>query len=144
MKKITLFPGSFSPFTNGHLHILKKALKIFDIVYIGIGENSTKKNLMPIYEREKIIRNKTKKIKNIKIINYKGLTVEFCKKNKIRFIIRGLRDFKDFEFEKKIYHINKSLNNNIETIYFMSDQDKTEIKSSLKYQIKSNKYLILR
>ena len=132
MKKITLFPGSFSPFTNGHLHILKKALKIFDIVYIGIGENSTKKNLMPIYKREQIIINKTKKIKNIKIINYKGLTVEFCKKNKIRFIIRGLRDFKDFEFEKKIYHINKSLNNNIETIYFMSDQDKIKIKSSLK------------
>ena len=132
MKKITLFPGSFSPFTNGHLHILKKALKIFDIVYIGIGENSTKNNLMPIYKREKIIKNKTKKIQNIKIINYKGLTVEFCKKNKIRFIIRGLRDFKDFEFEKKIYHINKSLNNNIETIYFISDQDKMEIKSSLK------------
>tara|TARA_B100001750_G_scaffold248438_1_gene279547 strand:- start:10761 stop:11162 length:402 start_codon:yes stop_codon:yes gene_type:complete len=133
MKKITLFPGSFSPFTNGHLHILKKALKIFDIVYIGIGENSTKKNLMPVYEREKIIRNKTKKIKNIKIINYKGLTVEFCKKNKIKFIIRGLRDFKDFEFEKEIYHVNKALNNNIETMYFMSDQDKTKIKSSLKY-----------
>ena len=87
---------------------------------------------MPIYKREQIIINKTKKIKNIKIINYKGLTVEFCKKNKIRFIIRGLRDFKDFEFEKKIYHINKSLNNNIETIYFMSDQDKIKIKSSLK------------
>ena len=131
MKKKALFPGSFSPFTKGHLHILKKSLEIFDIVFIGIGENSTKKNFIAMDERKKIIQHKTKELKNIKIIIYKDLTVDFCKKNKIKFIIRGLRDCKDFKFEKNIYYVNKSLNNDIETIYFISDKDKTKIRSSV-------------
>ena len=133
MNKKALFPGSFSPFTKGHLHILEKSLKLFDIIYIGIGENSNKKNLIKKSERIKIIKRKTIKLKKIKIITYKGLTVDFCVKNKINFIIRGLRNSKDFEFEKKIYHINQNLNNKIDTIYFISDKDKIKIKSSSKF-----------
>ncbi len=132
MKKIALFPGSFSPFTNGHLHILKKSLEVFDFVYIGIGVNENKdaQNMLKLKEREKIITRKTKNIKNIKISSYEGLTIDFCIKHKIQFMIRGLRDKKDFEFEKYIYNTNKSINKNIETIYFISDEDKSEIRSS--------------
>ena len=132
MKKIALFPGSFSPFTNGHLHILKKSLEVFDFVYIGIGinENKDKKNMLKMEERKKIIERKTKNIKNIKISSYEGLTIDFCIKHKIKFMIRGLRDKEDFEFEKYIYNVNQSINKNIETIYFMSDKDKSKIKSS--------------
>ena len=132
MKKIALFPGSFSPFTSGHLHILQKSLEVFDFVYIGIGVNENKdaQNMLKLKEREKIITRKTKNIKNIKISSYEGLTIDFCIKHKIQFMIRGLRDKKDFEFEKYIYNINQSINKNIETIYFISDEDKSEIRSS--------------
>ncbi|MAZ01163.1 MAG: pantetheine-phosphate adenylyltransferase [Flavobacteriales bacterium] len=132
MKKIALFPGSFSPFTNGHLHILKKSLEVFDFVYIGIGVNENKdaQNMLKLKERKKIITRKTKNMKNIKISSYEGLTIDFCIKHKIQFMIRGLRDKKDFEFEKYIYNTNKSINKNIETIYFISDEDKSEIRSS--------------
>ena len=132
MKKIALFPGSFSPFTSGHLHILQKSLEVFDFVYIGIGVNENKdaQNMLKLKEREKIITRKTKNIKNIKISSYEGLTIDFCIKHKIQFMIRGLRDKKDFEFEKYIYNVNQSINKNIETIYFISDEDKSEIRSS--------------
>ena len=132
MKKIALFPGSFSPFTNGHLHILKKSLEIFDFVYIGIGinENKDAQNMLKLEERKKIITRKTKNIKNIKISSYEGLTIDFCIKYKIQFMIRGLRDKEDFEFEKYIYNVNQSINKNIETIYFMSDEAKSRIRSS--------------
>lgn len=132
MKKIALFPGSFSPFTSGHLHILQKSLEVFDFVYIGIGINKNKdaQNMLKLKERKKIITRKTKNIKNIKILSYEGLTIDFCIKHKIQFMIRGLRDKKDFEFEKYIYNINQSINKNIETIYFISDENKSEIRSS--------------
>ena len=101
MKRIGLFPGSFDPFTKGHEAVVKKALLLFDEVIIGIGTNTSKNYLFSLEKRKEHIRSLFPDESNVKIETYQKLTVDFCKEIGAGYIIRGLRDSKDFEYEKK-------------------------------------------
>ncbi|MBT27939.1 MAG: pantetheine-phosphate adenylyltransferase, partial [Flavobacteriaceae bacterium] len=100
--KRAIFPGTFDPFTVGHLDILKKSIKIFDEVIIAIGKNHDKKTMFTLEKRKEFIESVTSKYQNTKVMIYDGLTVDFCKKTNSNFIVRGIRNVGDFEFEKAI------------------------------------------
>ena len=115
--KRAVFPGSFDPITLGHQDILNKGLKIFDEIIIGIGENSDKKYMFSTEKRFEFVSSTFDNIKKIDVKCYSGLTVDFCKENNAQFIIRGLRNPADFEFEKSIALTNREMTG-IETVFF--------------------------
>ena len=129
--KNAIFPGSFDPFTLGHLDIVRKSEKIFDKIIIGIGENDSKKPLLSVEKRKKIIKQIF--IKNDKIVvkDYNCLTVEFCKINNIGFIIRGLRNSTDFQKEKELALMNETLDKSITTLFLPCSKENSIISSSL-------------
>jgi len=131
MKKIAVFPGSFDPITKGHESIIKRALPIFDELYIAIGLNAEKKDFFSLEKRKEWIELVFKDYKNVWIITYKGLTVELCKKLNARYILRGLRTSADFEFERSIGQTNKKLFPEIETIFFLTAPEFTALNSSI-------------
>ena len=131
MTKIAVFPGSFSPFTIGHQAIVERGLLIFDKIIIAIGENNEKKHFFSINDRIQWIQNVYLKHPKIKVKSYKGLTVDFCKKEDANFILRGLRNSNDFKFERHIAQTNKQLNNEIETIFFMTPPELSHISSTI-------------
>jgi len=137
MKK-ALFPGSFDPITLGHLDIIKRSLPIFDEVTIAIGTNSNKNYMFSLKRRkewiEKIFRNE----KKINVCSYDGLTVSFCKKINCQFILRGLRNPADFEFEKAIAHTNRTISK-IETIFLLTSSETSFISSSIVRDVIRNK-----
>ena len=137
MKK-AVFPGSFDPLTLGHCDIINKSLDLFDEIIIAIGENSDKKNMFSMDERKKFIHNEFKNQKKLKILSYDGLTVNFCKKVDANFIVRGLRNPADFEFEKTIAQTNKKLTG-IETVFFLTSPETAYISSSIVREIINNK-----
>ncbi|MBT6081974.1 MAG: pantetheine-phosphate adenylyltransferase, partial [Polaribacter sp.] len=108
MKK-AVFPGSFDPFTLGHLDIITRGVTLFDELIIAIGVNSDKKYMFSLAQRKKFIEDSFIGNPKIKVVTYEGLTVDFCKKNEVEFILRGLRNPADFEFEKSIAHTNRDL-----------------------------------
>ena len=131
MTKIAVFPGSFSPFTIGHQAIVERGLLIFDKIIIAIGENNEKKHFFSINDRIQWIQNVYLKHPKIKVKSYKGLTVDFCKKKGANFILRGLRNSNDFQFERNITQTNNQLNNDIETIFFMTPPELSHISSTI-------------
>ena len=137
MKK-AVFPGSFDPLTLGHCDIINKSLDLFDEIIIAIGENSDKKNMFSMDDRKKFIHNEFKNQKKLKILSYDGLTVNFCKKIDANFIVRGLRNPADFEFEKTIAQTNKKLTG-IETVFFLTSPETAYISSSIVREIINNK-----
>ena len=139
MSKTAIFPGSFSPFSIGHKAIIEKALPLFDKIIIAVGKNSKKNQDFSIRKRIKWIKAVYANNKKIQITQYEGLTVDFCKKEKASFIIRGLRNPNDFIFEKDIAQMNKKLNKNIETIFFITPPELSHISSSLIREILKNK-----
>ncbi|MBB77889.1 MAG: pantetheine-phosphate adenylyltransferase [Crocinitomicaceae bacterium] len=130
MKKIGLFPGSFDPFTKGHELIVKKSIKIFDEIIIGIGINNSKEYLFDLQKRIKHINSLFEDQSNVKISEFNSLTVNFCKKIDATHIIRGLRNCNDFEYEKTIAQMNKNISG-IETLFFLTDEKYESINSSL-------------
>lgn len=137
MKK-AVFPGSFDPLTLGHCDIINKSLDLFDEIIIAIGENSDKKNMFSMDDRKKFIHDEFKNQKKLKILSYDGLTVNFCKKIDANFIVRGLRNPADFEFEKTIAQTNKKLTG-IETVFFLTSPETAYISSSIVREIINNK-----
>ena len=137
MKKIAVFPGSFDPFTKGHEDVVNKALELFDEVVIGIGVNSSKKYFFDLDKRVKHIESLFEN-KKIKVLTYQKLTVDFCKDINANFIVRGLRDNKDFEYEKSIAHMNTEISN-IQTIFLLTAQNYGAINSSIVREIFKNK-----
>lgn len=131
MKKVALFPGSFDPITNGHVDIIIKGLSIFDHVIVGIGNNADKKYMFSLDQREKWIQDIFINEPKVTVKSYTGLTVEFCKKQKAGFILRGLRNAPDFEFEKAIAHMNHAIAEEIQTIFVLSDLRNGAISSSI-------------
>ncbi len=115
--KRAVFPGSFDPITLGHQDIINKGLKVFDEIIIGIGENSDKKYMFSTKKRFEFVSTTFDNIKKIDVKCYNGLTVDFCKEYDAQFIIRGLRNPADFEFEKRIALTNREMTG-IETIFF--------------------------
>ena len=140
MKNIAIYPGTFDPITYGHIDVIKKSLKIFDRVVIAAAENINKDYLFSVDERIDIIKNSLIKDlkmnrKKIPIISFNTLTVNLCKKYKASVIIRGLRAVSDFEYEFQLAGMNKKLNENIETIFLMSDVENQIISSKFVKEI---------
>lgn len=128
--KRALFPGSFDPITNGHYDIIKRGIKLFDEVIVAIGINADKKYMFSLEERQRFIEEAFKDEPKIKVVTYKGLTVDFCKENDVDFILRGLRNPADFEFEKAIAHTNRKLSK-IETVFLLTAAKTSFISSSI-------------
>ena len=129
MKK-AVFPGSFDPITIGHLDIVERAIKVFDEIIIAIGDNTDKKYMFPKEKRVEFVKQTFYNYNNVKIESYDGLTVDFCRKNNIEFMIRGLRNPADFEFEKRIALTNREMTD-IETIFLLTSPENSFISSSI-------------
>ena len=136
MKKIGLFPGSFDPFTKGHEAIIKKSIPLFDEIIIGVGINSTKEYMFDTEKRMVHIRSLFNETA-IRVEQYQKLTVHFCQDVGANFIIRGLRNSQDFEYERSIAHMNNDLSG-IETVFLLTDQKYTAISSSIVREIHAN------
>lgn len=128
--KRAIFPGSFDPITLGHYDIIKRGVTLFDEVIVAIGVNASKKYMFSIEERMNFIKEAFKDEPKIKVVSYKGLTVDFCQKNDVEFILRGLRNPADFEFEKAIAHTNRDLAP-IETVFLLTAAKTSYIASSI-------------
>ena len=128
--KTAIFPGSFDPITLGHKDIIERSLNIFDSVIIGIGQNSEKKYMFSAERRKQFVEEAFKSINNIEVKIYDELTVDFCKKNNADFIIRGLRNVSDFEFEKNIALTNRKLGG-IETVFLLTSAKNSFISSGI-------------
>ena len=125
-----IFPGSFDPITLGHLDIINRSIPLFDEIIIAIGVNAEKKYMFPLEERKRFIEETFKLEDSISVITYEGLTIDLCKKYEADFILRGLRNPADFEFEKAIAHTNRKLSK-IETIFLLTAADTSYISSSI-------------
>lgn len=130
MKRKALFPGSFDPFTAGHLNILNRALTMFDEVVVAVGINQDKRGFFTNEQKLDIIRQTTKGLDNIEIISYDGLTVNICRELGIRHIVRGVRNMIDFDTERSIADANRRLAPEIETIIIPTAQEFAHISSS--------------
>ena len=144
MKNIAIYPGTFDPITNGHIDVIKKALKLTDKIIVGISDGNEKNFLFPIDERLKIVTKALyrdlKLSKNkIQVIKFNSLTTELCKKYKSNLILRGLRAVSDFEYEFQLAGMNRKLNNKVETIFLMSDVENQIISSRFVKEIALHK-----
>ena len=128
---IALFAGSFDPITNGHIDILNQALKIFDKVIIVVGYNSEKQGFLPVENRVELIKACVKNYPNVEVDSYSGLTVNYAKSAGAEFLIRGIRGTADYEYEIEMAQINKELNSEIQTIFFMPNIKNKMISSSM-------------
>jgi pantetheine-phosphate adenylyltransferase len=135
--KIGVFPGSFDPFTKGHEAIVHKSLDLFDKVIIAIGVNEQKNYLFDLPKRVAHIKVLFEGNERVEVRDYRKLTVQFCKENDARFIIRGLRDSKDFEFEKSIAQMNFDLEG-VETVFFLTALKYSAVSSSIIREIYKN------
>ena len=131
--KRAVFPGSFDPITLGHCDIINRGTQLFDELIIAIGENLSKNYLFSLEQRKAFIENTFSDNKKIKVFIYSGLTTDFCKKIKADFILRGLRNSSDFEYEKSIAQTNKK--GEIETVFLLSSSEKSFISSSIVREI---------
>jgi pantetheine-phosphate adenylyltransferase len=131
MKNIAVFPGTFDPITVGHEDIINRASPLFDEIIVAIGINTKKTTLFPIETRIEWIQKTFASNPKITIQSYEGLTVDFCKKNNAKFLIRGLRNGSDFDYESHIAQLNKALWNDIETIFITSSPELSYISSTL-------------
>lgn len=131
MTKTAIFPGSFSPFTIGHQTLVDRALPLFDKIIISIGINSEKNQYFSIEKRLRWIKDVYANNIKIEVKAYEGLTVDFCKKEKSNYILRGLRDSNDFNFEKGIAQMNQALNKEVETIFIITPPKISHISSSI-------------
>ncbi len=130
MAKIAVFPGSFDPITLGHFDIIKRSIPLFDQIIVAIGINAEKKYMFSIDDRKRFIENGFKDEPSVSVVTYEGLTIDLCKKVGADFILRGLRNPADFEFEKAIAHTNRKLSN-IETVFLLTAADTAFISSSI-------------
>ena len=134
MSKIAIYPGTFDPITFGHIDVIKKSLKLFDKIVVGVSDESNKDYLFSYEERIEIVNKalfKDLKLnrKKIKVVSFGSLTTDLCKKYKSNIILRGLRAVSDFEYEFQLAGMNRKLNQNIETIFLMSDVENQIISS---------------
>ena len=140
MKNNAIYPGTFDPITFGHIDVIKKALKIVDTVIVAISETDNKNYFFDAQERMNIVKKalfsdlKFNK-KKIKVILFKSLTTDLCQRHKSKIILRGLRAVSDFEYEFQLAGMNRKLNDNIETIFLMSDVENQIISSKFVKEI---------
>lgn len=134
--RIAVFPGSFDPITLGHYDIIERAAPLFDKLIIAIGQNSQKNYMFKLEQRMDFIRRSTAHFENVEVDFFEGLTVDFCFEKKAQFILRGLRNPGDFEFEKAIAHTNRTLaHKKLETVFLLTSSGKSFISSSIVREI---------
>ena len=131
MKRIAIFPGSFDPFTKGHEDIVLRSVGLFDEVIIGVGKNTAKTRYFPLDVMIPKIESVFTKYPNVKVVTYEGLTAEFAKKINAKYLIRGLRNTTDFEYENTIGQANKYLWNELETVLLITSPKLAYISSSI-------------
>ena len=142
MNKTAIYPGTFDPITFGHIDVIKKSLKLFDKIVVGVSDESNKNYLFNSEERMEIVNKalfKDLKLnkKKIKVVSFGSLTTDLCKKYNSNIILRGLRAVSDFEYEFQLAGMNRKLNQNIETIFLMSDVENQIISSKFVKEIAS-------
>ena len=135
--KRAIFPGSFDPITLGHCDIIHRGVTLFDEVIVAIGENSAKDYMFSLEERKSFIENTFEGNSKIRVMTYSGLTTDFCKKINADFILRGLRNPADFEFEKAIAHTNRNIGD-IETVFLLTSTETSFISSSIVREVIQN------
>ena len=140
MKKVGIYPGTFDPITYGHIDVIKRALKIVEILVVAVTDDNSKDYLFSSEERVSIIKNSLFKdlrfkTSNIKVLSFNTLTTSLCQKYKATIIFRGLRAASDFEYEFQLAGMNRQLNKKIETVFLMSDPDNQVISSELVKEI---------
>lgn len=136
--KIALFPGSFDPITIAHVDIVKRSLPLFDKIVVGIGLNSSKQNFLSAEKREEIVKSIFVNDSNVEIQTYQGLTIDFAKKIGATYMVRGIRSAADFEYERAIAQINKSMMPEVETIILLSRPEYSAISSTIVRDILRN------
>ncbi|MCR4815843.1 MAG: pantetheine-phosphate adenylyltransferase [Bacteroidales bacterium] len=129
--KTAVFPGSFDPITTGHMALIKKALTLFDKIIIAVGVNRDKKEFLPLDERLTRIKKATEEMPQVEVESYDCLTTDFCRKHNARFILRGIRDTSDFEYERRIADINRTVAPEIETVFLLADPSQAIISSTM-------------
>ena len=129
MKKC-VYPGSFDPISNGHLDIIKRAAKLFDEVHIVVSYNMFKKSAFTKDERIELIKLATSNLNNVIVTAYDGLVVNYCKENQINIIIRGMRNYSDYENEFQLFQYNKDINPSVETVILLPSSKNQFISSS--------------
>ena len=129
-KRIAVFPGSFDPFTIGHEALVRRTLGLFDEIIVAVGMNATKNYMFPVEKRTEWIKNVFNGESRVRVTNFTGLTVDFCKKSGAGYIIRGVRTSTDFEFEKAIAQMNRAISD-IETIFIMPQPEHSAINSTI-------------
>jgi pantetheine-phosphate adenylyltransferase len=128
---IALFPGSFDPITKGHESIVKRALPLFDKIVVGIGINSSKNYLFPVEKRMEWVKATFINEPKVEVVSYRGLTVKFCKEIKAQYILRGLRNTADFNFESGIAQMNAALDPEIESVFIMTNPELSAINATI-------------
>jgi len=131
MDKIAVFPGSFDPITLGHVSVINRAIPLFDQIIIAIGTNSQKKYMFDLKQREEWIKGAFQGEDRVTVDIYQGLTVDYCQNKNARFILRGVRNQQDFEFERSIAQMNRKLNDEIETIFLFTELEYAAINSTI-------------
>lgn len=129
--KIAIYPGTFDPVTNGHIDIIKRACKIFDKIIVAVADNKDKNTMFDLNKRVEMMRKSTKKFQKVEVKHFNSLLVDFAKKENCNIIIRGLRAISDFEYELQMGYANKSLYDEIDTIYLMPNLENAFISSSV-------------
>ena len=137
MKK-AIYPGSFDPFTNGHLDILNRACAVFDEVIVLVAVNASKKTLFSLQERVEILKAALAGKENVRIDSYEGLTVDYARQVGARHIIRGLRAVTDFEYEFQLASANRFANSDIDMVFFMASADHSFVSSSVVKELRAN------
>lgn len=133
--KTAIYPGSFDPFTRGHLDITRRAAALFDHLIIAVLNNSSKQALFSADERVNIINEVVREIPNVEVCSFSGLTVEFAEMRNAGFMVRGLRAITDFEYEMQIAQTNQSLNAGLDTVFFTTSLENSYISSSIVKEI---------
>ena len=133
--KIAIFPGSFDPITTGHIDIVQRALPLFDKVIMAIGVNSVKKTLFSLEQRMEWLEKVFEKYDKVDVGTFEGLTVHYCDKVGAKYLIRGLRNGSDFDYEKTISQLNNIVGDNIETVFFISRPTFSHISSTIVREI---------
>ena len=133
--KIAVFPGSFDPMTLGHIDLVKRALPLFDKIVVAIGVNSQKKTLFSLEQRIKWLEEVFSSEDKVEVGHFKGLTVNFCKEINATYLLRGLRNASDFDYEKTISQLNSIIGDQIETIFLISKPEFSHISSTIVREI---------
>lgn len=137
--KIAVFPGSFDPITKGHVDLIKRATPLFDRIYVAVGINSVKKTVFSLEQRLDWLKKVFKDNPTVQIDHFNCLTVHYCHKVKANYLIRGLRNASDFDYEKTISQLNHIVGKNIETVFFISRPEYSHISSTIVREIINGK-----